>query len=209
MPVPIPEPQPVPGSQDLTAVAREVPVSAPSTPSLQPQPPAPVPPPQPSATSRPVPAASQVQHVEPHGIAQPVGGTWANRRSNAILEAQAIKTLKVQQHEMDEQQKRTCVLVVYHTVCVYLFYSLQFRLENLSLNLEWRATNTTCLLCPIFSPPTSFHFRPAHRRSRAPTDNKARFLERRMDYHLTGYRSDRRKRPMSSSQDPSKSSEDS
>ena len=121
MPTPVPEPQPIQGTQDPIATANEVQIAAPSTPPFPPQleTPTPLRPPQTNATIRPVPvAASQVQRVEPRALAQPVGGTWAAKRSKAILEAQSIKTLKVQQHEMDEQQKRTCVLVVYHTVRV-------------------------------------------------------------------------------------------
>ena len=117
MPVPVPgvpEPQPITRTQNLTPAAGEVQGSAPSTPPLPPQSEtsALVPLPQPRANTHPVPAAaSQVPHVEPRGLAQPVGGTWANKRSNAILEAQSIKT---------------CVLVVYYTVRVHFFYSLQF-----------------------------------------------------------------------------------
>jgi hypothetical protein len=132
MPVPVHEPQHIPGTHDITAAAGEVQGSelarstprSPLSPSIQPKTPASVPlPSQPRATARPVhAAASQFQHVEPRGLAQPVGGTWASKRSNAISEAHSIKTLKGQQHEMDEQQKRTCMLVVYHTVRVHFFY---------------------------------------------------------------------------------------
>jgi hypothetical protein len=104
------------------------------------------PPPPQSETPAPVPlaqstflvpaAASQVQHVEPRGLAQPVGGTWAKKRNNAILEAQSIKTLKVQQHEMDEQQKRTCMLVVYHTVRVLFYLFCDFTDNTLNHRTE-------------------------------------------------------------------------
>ena len=110
----VPKSQPISGTQVLTAAASEVQNSIPLDPSLlsshQPEsetPAIPVPPPQPRATPRPEPVvATQIQHVEPRGLAQPVGRTWANKRNNTILEAQSIKTLKVQQHEMDEQQKK-------------------------------------------------------------------------------------------------------
>lgn len=131
---PVPEPQPIPGTQDLTAAGE---AQGPGlTPPPQSETPAPVPLPQ---TTHPIPAASsQVpsQHVEPRGLAQPVGGTWANKRSNAISEAQSIKTLKVQQHEMYEQQKRTCVLVVYHTVCVHFIILYDFADSTFNLRME-------------------------------------------------------------------------
>ena len=56
--------------------------------------------------------------MQPRGLAQPVGGTWAKNLNQAELQRQYTKNLKVQQHAMDEQMKRTCLFVVYHTVCL-------------------------------------------------------------------------------------------
>jgi hypothetical protein len=53
-----------------------------------------------------------------------MGGTWAKKHGNIIVNAQTVKNLKVQQHDKDVQQKRTCMLVVYHTVYIpFLFFT--------------------------------------------------------------------------------------
>ncbi|KAH9476367.1 hypothetical protein JR316_0011942 [Psilocybe cubensis] len=45
--------------------------------------------------------------VIPRGLAQPVGGTWAQKRTGLLSHTRNLKSLKVKQHEMDEQRKRT------------------------------------------------------------------------------------------------------
>ncbi|KAH9484515.1 hypothetical protein JR316_0003997 [Psilocybe cubensis] len=88
--------------------------------------------------------------VIPRGLAQPVGGTWAQKRTGLLSHTRNLKSLKVKQHEMDEQRKRTCILVVYHTngqPPIRLEYYIQsfphFRLSDsaeLMKNLELQPT---------------------------------------------------------------------
>ena len=49
-------------------------------------------------------------------LAQPIAPAWANQQAAAEEEKISIKSLKIQQHEMDERRKRTCMLIVYHMV---------------------------------------------------------------------------------------------
>ena len=71
--------------------------------------------PEPPAPTQPRQFAATMQ---PQGLAQPVGGTWAKNLNQVESQRQNTKNLKVQQHAMDEQMKRTCLFVVYHTVCL-------------------------------------------------------------------------------------------
>jgi len=94
----------------LTTLPQNPPIGFPLTP--QPTQPALVEPPEPPTTQPRQSAAT----IQPRGLAQPVGGTWAKNLNQAESQRQNLKSLKVQKHTMDEQMKRTCLFVVYHTV---------------------------------------------------------------------------------------------
>ena len=114
------QPQPPqPEAQNITAPAlRDVPPLTPSPPSQ----PLLV---QSHGISKPLaPAATQLEPrhsaatTQPRGLAQSVGGTWSKNLNQVESQQQNTKNLKIQQHAMDEQLKRTCLFVVYHTVCL-------------------------------------------------------------------------------------------
>jgi hypothetical protein len=50
-------------------------------------------------------------------LAQPLDDEWAKVYNAADRERQMMKTLKIQQQEMEDRKKRTCLLVLFHTVC--------------------------------------------------------------------------------------------
>jgi hypothetical protein len=59
---------------------------------------------------------SSARPVVCRSLAQPLDVEWATHRQAAQDERATIRTRKIQQQEMDERKKRTCLLVVYHTV---------------------------------------------------------------------------------------------
>ena len=63
---------------------------------------------------------------------------WANSQAAAEQEKISIKSLKIQQHEMDERRKRTCILIIYHTVRDLFFHLLRHLLTNVGIS---RAVN--------------------------------------------------------------------
>lgn len=79
-------------------------------------------------------------------LAKPLGGAWATQHRNAEQEKDTLKNMKIQQHEMDERKKRTCLLVFYHTVCddSYLVH-LNLSPFSISENNRQSASTTTFL----------------------------------------------------------------
>jgi len=71
-------------------------------------------------------------------LAQPIAPAWANSQAAAEQEKISIKSLKIQQHEMDERRKRTCILIIYHTVRDLFFHLLRHLLTNVGIS---RAVN--------------------------------------------------------------------
>ena len=159
--------------------------------------------PEPPAPTQPRQSAATVQ---PWGLAQPIGGTWAKNLNQAESQRQNTKNLKVQQHAMDEQMKRTCLFVVYHTVCLITILNTDGCLKIVS---EWKTPYTHRAVHPIFSSPSTFHSSRTYSRSRAPGYSPAWILERRMGYHWPEQHPHHRKGSESSPQDMPKPSDDS
>lgn len=61
-----------------------------------------------------VPAPTQRPNIR--SLAQPLAPGWGRLYGQANQEKLSTKNLKIQNHELDEQRKRTCTLVLYHTV---------------------------------------------------------------------------------------------
>lgn len=49
-------------------------------------------------------------------LAQPLDNEWATVHTAAKQEKHQMKSLKIQQQEMEERKRRTCQLIIYHTV---------------------------------------------------------------------------------------------
>lgn len=88
-------------------------------------------PPRPSQSQpRPIsPASSSLQPANSReriprrsGLAQPLNPNWGAAYDAAVQERRVTKTLKDQQQEMEAQKKRTCLLIVWHTVRVHLSF---------------------------------------------------------------------------------------
>jgi hypothetical protein len=70
---------------------------------------------------------SRPQAIEPRSLAQPCVGTWAGQRFISTSQPHTTKDPKVRVNDMEEQLKRTCILVVYHTVCIL---PLSYKIQN-------------------------------------------------------------------------------
>ena len=63
-----------------------------------------------------VPAVTLPRQPNIRSLAQPLAPGWGRLYEQANQEKLLTKNLKIQNHELDEQRKRTCTLVLYHTV---------------------------------------------------------------------------------------------
>jgi len=116
LPQVIPQPQAAPAI--LQAVPQEHPPPS-SQPMVQPLLPPSVELPQP-------PPPLELTQARRRPLAQPIAPAWANQQAAAEQEKISIKSLKIQQQEMDERRKRTCMVIVYHTVCGLLSGLIRF-----------------------------------------------------------------------------------
>ena len=99
----------------------------------------------PSAVETPQPPPEPTQPRR-RPLAQPIAPAWANQQAAAEQEKISIKSLKIQQHEMDERRKRTCLLIVYHMVCDFCYiYILTKFIVSRAVNLLYELTNTSRL----------------------------------------------------------------
>lgn len=101
-----------PSTQPVTPLQR--PVRLPAVPSL----------PQPLPSTQQVPPSTHPLVVSRpprptaprRSLAQPLDDEWAMIHTAAKQEKHQMKTLKFQQQEMEERKRRTCQLIIYHTV---------------------------------------------------------------------------------------------
>ena len=64
-------------------------------------------------------AAASAPSTQRKPLAQPMGGTWSSRHDTATQKTQSLKTLKIQQHEIEEHKKRTIMLIIYYVVSFF------------------------------------------------------------------------------------------
>jgi len=48
-----------------------------------------------------------IQNPQRRSLAQPMGGTWSTQHDITVEKTQSLKSLKIQQHEIEERKKRT------------------------------------------------------------------------------------------------------
>ena len=119
-----------------------VPTPFPPLSPLQPRQPTPTSAPlQPTITSQPTESTLDPLIIR-RSLAQPLDAEWASHRQAAQDERATIRTRKIQQHEMDERKKRTCLLVVYHTVSLSLSEPCFYRKISYFKSPEWFTTST-------------------------------------------------------------------
>lgn len=95
-------------ARDVTPPPFNQPTQAPATPDIDPalQPP-------------PKPAPSQPARTQRLAMPLAPGSPWDQAHSAAEKDKKNLRSLKIQQHEMDERKKRTCIVVIYHTVSIF------------------------------------------------------------------------------------------
>ena len=65
------------------------------------------------------PAPSQLARTQRLAMPLAPGSAWDQAHSAAEKDKNNLRSLKIQQHEMDERKKRTCIIVIYHTASIF------------------------------------------------------------------------------------------
>lgn len=103
----IPRLVPHTAARDVTPPPFNQPNQAPATPDIDP-------------VLLPPPITAPSQPARTQRLAMPLapGSAWDQAHSAAEKDKNSLRSLKIQQHEMDERKKRTCIIVIYHTVSI-------------------------------------------------------------------------------------------
>ena len=153
---------------------------------------------QPTITSQPTESMLGPSIIG-RSLAQPLDAEWATHCQAVQDERATIRTQKIQQHEMDERKKHTCLLVVYHTVSLSLSEPYFYRKISYFQSPEWFTTSTDWPLCWHLSMLPTHILTWSHLWSRTQWELLSRSLGWRMENHYSQIGDCCRERPAGTS----------